>query len=247
MRWKHEGESQDQYRCCLCCHVRTGTVFLGLFHLFVHILVLSLFAVVLLRPDLVQQQPNGELYIDVDTGEGNNQSMVHVHLAKMTNESKFVGFLVTLGSLFVTLLLIYGAVRGQPGYMMPFFCLQVFDFCITCLTIVGYISYVPNVKRWIEMQESLPFKQELMEMDSDWLMLLAIMFFVMIMTIKAYLLGIVWSCYKYLSSYQRVTGSAVVRTYSADGEDGEMLLPPKYEDAVRMAQNEPPPPAYYPN
>ena len=38
-----------------------------------------------LRPELVQQQPNGELVIDIDGGTGDNQSMVHVHLAKMTN------------------------------------------------------------------------------------------------------------------------------------------------------------------
>ena len=52
---------------------------------FVHIIVLSLFAIVILRPELVQQQPNGELVIDLDGGAGNNQSIVHVHLAKMTN------------------------------------------------------------------------------------------------------------------------------------------------------------------
>lgn len=132
MRWKYDGESQDQYKCCLCCHVRTGTVFLGLFHLvwldnkfmsenltclytkymyctscllylhgryhinscsasimhefllfqFAHIIVLSMLAMVVLRPELVQHQPNGELVLDVD---GNNQSMVHVHLGKMTD------------------------------------------------------------------------------------------------------------------------------------------------------------------
>ena len=101
-------------------------------------------------------------------------------------------------------------------------------------------------------------------MDNDWLMLFAIMFFVLIMTVKvgflsiinghnlilirlylcmlfpkipiyrinnestfhlqAYLLGIVWSCYKYLTSYQRLSGTAIVRTYSADGEDGEVIV-----------------------
>ena len=106
---------------------------------FVNIIVLSMFAIVIFRPELVQQQANGEMVIDLDGGAGGNSSMVHVHLAKMTSgknfrihdalvrhfngpvvkltanlffsERKFVGFLVTGGSLFVTLLLIYGAVR----------------------------------------------------------------------------------------------------------------------------------------
>ena len=39
--------------------------------------------------------------------------------------------------------------QSRPGYLIPFFCLQVFDFCLTCLTVVGYMSYAPNVKLWI--------------------------------------------------------------------------------------------------
>ena len=277
---------------------------------FVHIIVLSLFAIVILRPELIQQQPNGEVVIDLDGGAGNNQSTVHVHLAKMTNGRKLIcciqmwwvhslktitsktyrhcrykffsyfreqvcwisshcGFVVcyTVTNLRSCqgkyhpwhvkwsikhrnpqILHVRGVIlfQGQPGYLMPFFCLQVFDFCLTCLTIVGYFSYVPNIKRWIEVQvrnflaflftvarffwqrwkyrcnmwrnddffwtkeswyllqccmisnahwlcvneiylhfqESLPFKKELLAMDNDWLMLFAIMFFVMIMTIK---------------------------------------------------------------
>lgn len=34
----------------------------------------------------------------------------------------------TLG---ITLLMIYGAVRGKSLYLMPFFCLQAFDFFVT--------------------------------------------------------------------------------------------------------------------
>lgn len=34
------------------------------------------------------------------------------------------------------------------------------------------------------LQESLPYKEELLNMDEDWLMLMAIVFFVLILTIK---------------------------------------------------------------
>jgi len=37
---------------------------------------------------------------------------------------------------------------------MPFFCVQVFDFCMSCLTAVGYFSYLPNIKKWISAQVS---------------------------------------------------------------------------------------------
>ena len=38
---------------------------------------------------------------------------------------------------------------------MPFFCIQVFNFCMTCLSGIGYFSYIPNIKQWIEAQVSL--------------------------------------------------------------------------------------------
>ncbi len=46
------------------------------------------------------------------------------------------------------------SLQGLPGYLMPFFCLQVFDFCIYCLTVVSYVSYIPNIKTWIQAQVS---------------------------------------------------------------------------------------------
>lgn len=52
---------------------------------FVHLLVLSLFAIIIFRPELIQQQANGELVLEIDGGPQNNQSTVYVHLAKMTN------------------------------------------------------------------------------------------------------------------------------------------------------------------
>jgi lysosomal-associated transmembrane protein len=154
-------------------------------------------------------------------------------------------------------MLVYGAIKCRPGYLMPFFCLQVFDFCVSCLTVVGYFSYIPDIKRWIAAQEYLPWKEALLAVDNDWLMLMAVMFFVLVLTLKAYFIGIVWSCYKYLSTYERTITRGVLRTYSGEqtGEDTEMLLPPKYEDVIAMpleeepepVQEQPPPPPYSAN
>lgn len=169
-----------------------------------------------------------------------------------TSEDKFVGLLLVMGSFFVTVLLVYGAAKGYAGYLMPFFCLQVFDFCVTCLTIVGYFSYMPDMKTCLDkgtlfdQQMGFPFKNDLKSLDHDWVMLFAIIFFVLVLTLKAYFIGVVWACYKYLTNYK--TGNNMIRAYEASsGEDAEMLLPPKYEDAVRMAAEQPPPPPYFPN
>jgi len=41
---------------------------------------------------------------------------------------------------------------------MPFFCVQMFDFCVSCLTVVGYFSYAPDMKLWL-CQEGLVSRQ----------------------------------------------------------------------------------------
>merc|ERR1711931_223978 len=115
-----------------------------------------------------------------------------------TAQDKAVGAAVTASSLAITVMLIYGTARGRPGYILPFFCLQAFDFCISCLTVVGYLSYMPDIKQWIKSQPDLPYKEELLEMPPQTLDLLAISFFFGIVLVKAYFLGVVWATYKYL-------------------------------------------------
>ena len=61
-----------------------------------------------------------------------------------------------------------------------------------------------------------------MTMDGDWLMLVAILFFVLILSLKAYFLGVVWACYKYLSvGGARGMGRGNARQFST-GVDAEV-------------------------
>lgn len=210
-----------------------------------------MFAVMIMHPELVnEQQSTVHFTRPSETGNETWSAAVLRYKQAWTSEDQFMGLLIALSSFAITIMLVYGTIKGQPGYLMPFFCLQVFDFCISCLTVVGCFSYVPNIKSWIAAQENFPMREELLRMNNDWLMLLTVLSFVMMLTIKAYLIGMVWSCYKYLGEMQNRPVTGTNRTFdtsNSNSEDTELLLPPKYEDVIRLpppSSDEPPPPPY---
>lgn len=316
-------EDKNAYRCCFCCHVTTGTILLGLWHLVVQMTVVIMFVVMVMHPELelpsaatggafvlaprkmeeqkirvTTQNPVAEetkhimfdsimsLYLDNNNGRekaGKEEANAYNdwgkklkgHNKPTTAEDKAVGVAVAASSLAITIMLIYGTARGRPGYIMPFFCLQAFDFCISCLTVVGYLSYMPDIKKWIKSQPDLPYKDDLLAMSPQTLDLLAISFFFAIVLVKAYFLGVVWATYKYLVN--RMAPQMAVReslsslyfpmlspiaerrgdfSDEVDSEDqaehpGAPLLPPKYEDAIKAPKDDsivsiPPPPPYTP-
>merc|ERR1719483_1869650 len=77
--------------------------------------------------------------------------------------------------------------------------------------------------------------------DRDVMMLLLVAALMFVLSFKAYLMGMVWSCYRYIQIY--VESRNVVREYSVD-PDTEMLLPPRYEDAIKVPSHMGLPPAY---
>ncbi|KAK2186925.1 hypothetical protein NP493_182g02032 [Ridgeia piscesae] len=252
MRTKFVRDDPNAYRCCLCCHVRTGTVFLGVVNL------LLLFGAVVLHPKLqesfsVQVETNSSGKVptptdDVYNWDGNNRNWRRGGCTEISQD-KFICMLLVLSSFVITLMLIYGALQGRQAYLMPFFCVQVFDFCMSCLTAVGYFSYLPNIKKWISAQHNLPpdTKAQLLSMDDDMLMMLVVLAFLLVLTIKAYLIGVVWACYKYLAQYHMTSTDPSLSSYDSVNP-GQVVLPPKYEDAIAMEphqvepQQNPPPP-----
>jgi len=92
--------------------------------------------------------------------------------------------------------------------------------------------------------EEFPGLKHLHTVDRDFLMLLTVALLFLVLAVKAYLMGMVWSCYRYIQLH--VASRSQVREYSVD-PDSEMLLPPKYEDAIKMPMHVALPPAYNPH
>jgi len=269
MRWKFEREDLEMFKCCFCCHVRTGTLVLGILDLLGHVTGLSLFLVALIHPDLMQnilpEAPSFPLTssdLSNETGKlpaaprasGRENLQTWMYAKNWNVESLVAAIMLTVASMVIALCLIYGTIRGISKYVTPFFCVQMFDLCLSGLTMLSYFSDLTAVRAWITAQDKLPFKEQLLAMDNDHLTLLTLVIFIGTLSIKAYFIGVVWSCYKYLKLHEVLGTQSRGRMYSTEAsnqpEDTEMLLPPKYEDVLLMPADEnpqePPPPAYTP-
>ncbi|XP_046571730.1 lysosomal-associated transmembrane protein 4A-like isoform X1 [Haliotis rubra] len=252
MRLKFDQSDPQSYRCCICCHVKTGTILLGLWNLLMQLFLIGMLILVSFHPDILQpkqgltQDTDGIIVAETGRDQG-FQAYPSFVKKSLTKEDLCVGYALTVAYLMITVALIYGVVRTRPGYLMPFFCLQVFDFCLNCLTVVGYFTYAPNIKFWIREQglANFPGMDRVLEMNSDWLMLVFITIFIIILCVKAYLIGVVWACYKYLQ--MRHASRNMVREYNVDPDTEQMLLPPKYEDAIKMPMDPNMPPPYTAN
>ncbi|KAK6625148.1 hypothetical protein RUM43_005439 [Polyplax serrata] len=158
----------------------------------------------------------------------------------LSNQDMNVGVVVTFCTFAMTLLLLYGAVKGKPSYLLPFFCLQVFDFCVASISAIGYLCYFPDINKILIQNNHIPLSDELLGLHPQTLGLLAAIIFLLIMSIKAYFIGVVWNCYKYLTLRQ----VAAQRTVQFIDPDVQNLLPdlPDYETAVKKFPT--PPPSY---
>ncbi|XP_039293106.1 lysosomal-associated transmembrane protein 4B isoform X2 [Nilaparvata lugens] len=286
------GDARNNWKCCFCCHVRTGTIFLGIWHLMLHVLTLSVLAVLLRHPEMMLGgeatiAPPGSavsggvgggvhpaplptpLSVDVDfqsndvrlslgqgghaphpsssspwgdyhpaaAAPGHHALLAYRARRQLTYQDLNVGFVITFCTFSITLLMVYGAIRGKPSYLMPFFCLQVFDFCLASLTALGYIFFLPDAHRIVETWPTVPFQSMMLNMDRQSLCFLIILVFTLAMVVKAYFLGVVWGCYKYLSL--RIL--AAQRTIHYIDPDVQTLLP-DYDAALKKFPQ--PPPSY---
>lgn len=153
-----------------------------------------------------------------------------------------LGGLVCLCMIAITLMLIYGTVKGRPSHLLPFFFLQLCDFAITTLTAAGYLCYLRTIHHLIEQSNRLPWKEDLIRMDPRTLGVIVLFAFIFMVMLKAYCIGIVWRCYKYLTIRQNASLLTYILPEGGNQERSFNSLLPDYEEALSMKVT--PPPSY---
>ena len=256
-----------------CCHVRTGTMAIGIWHASLHLAALSLVAIIVSHPEkLMDLSSSSSSSSSSDIRADNKSYQLSIAavdfsfsfgnlLTKpgITIDEAIVALFVNVCAFIVTLCMIYGAWRSQPSHLMPFFFLKIFDFCIFSMTAIGYLSYLPNIRQLIRDTPTFIFRQQLLGMNANCLKFIVIVVCISMLLVKGYCIGIVWKYYKFLMRNAQV-GEADIRysgpinrerwgrrrrhNHVGDGDDDL----PDYEtvlgDKNKFLSIDPPPPSY---
>lgn len=137
--------------------------------------------------------------------------------------------------------------------------MQLCDFAITTLTAAGYLCYLRTIHKLIESSQRLPWKDQLVKIDSRSLGVIVLFAFIFMVMLKAYCigelkktcnlmqflfethilaftLGIVWRCYKYLTIVQNTNFLACIAHVEpmVNHERSYNSLLPGYEEALNV-------------
>jgi len=162
-------------------------------------------------------------------------------------ENQCFVLLVTTLTIIVTSMMVQGAWKGRSAYLLPYFCMQIFDFVISCLTVAGFFSY-DDVRQFVTDQVNNKYLLDSLDsVSTRYMITIFIVMAALILTLKAYCICLVWACYKYLCEQERSRAGVNVSSYqysapvvlsASGGNDAEILLPPKYEDVIKSQQQQ---------
>ncbi|XP_043921567.1 lysosomal-associated transmembrane protein 4B [Protopterus annectens] len=209
--------------CCLCCHVRTGTIILGIWYMIINSVVLLILLSALNDPDQYWL-PNSDVGNDFDF---------------MDDANICIATAISLLMVLICGMATYGAYKQHAPWIIPFFCYQIFDFALNTLVAISVVIYPNTIQDYLrQLPGSFPYKEEIMSMNPLCLVVIILVFIAMILTFKAYLIGCVWNCYRYINGRD----ASDVLVYVATS-DTTVLLPP-YDDTINEQVKEDPPPPY---
>ncbi|CAL8365372.1 unnamed protein product [Arctogadus glacialis] len=107
--------------CCLCCHVRTGTIILGIWYMLINAVVLLILLSALNDPVQYRYHlTSSELGTDIDVMD---DATLSLHAPR------------------------YATCRP---WIIPFFCYQIFDFALNTLVAVSVVVYPNTVQDYLQ-------------------------------------------------------------------------------------------------
>ncbi|VDL93783.1 unnamed protein product [Schistocephalus solidus] len=116
------------------------------------------------------------------------------------HSNPYFSLCLALLSLAFGYLLVHGVISRQPAHLLPFFCLQVFDFVVALICMLGYMSSASNIGHWLrdKINNNPHFKDHPVTMHPTSIALIMISTSCLILAFKAYCIGMVWDCHRYL-------------------------------------------------
>uniref|UniRef100_A0A8C2WXQ7 Lysosomal protein transmembrane 4 beta n=1 Tax=Cyclopterus lumpus TaxID=8103 RepID=A0A8C2WXQ7_CYCLU len=163
--------------CCLCCHVRTGTIILGVWYMLINAVVLLILLTALSDPEQYHLT-SAELANDLDV---------------MDDANMCIASAISLLMILICGMATYGAYKLRATWIIPFFCYQIFDFALNTLVAVSIVVYPNTVQDYLQqlvrnLNVGLYFR----------------LFFLSAVVFsscgrQAYLMACVWNCYRYVS------------------------------------------------
>lgn len=220
-----------------------------------NLMALTLLAIIVKNPQMIQnfeEAYDDELIPTPVSVSGSNSESIPTHSTpeapnfykdhSLDYHDMDMGGLVCLCMIAITLMLIHGTIKGRPSHLLPFFFLQLCDFALTTLTAAGYLCYLRTIHSLIEKSNRLPWKEELIQIDQRSLGIIVLLTFLFMVMLKAYTIGIIWRCYKYLTILQNAALLSYIAPPNGNRERSFNSLLPNYEEALSMKIN--PPPSY---
>ncbi|KAK2722346.1 lysosomal-associated transmembrane protein 4A-like [Artemia franciscana] len=224
-----------RWRCIFFCHVKTATMCIGLWHMAINILTLSLIFALMLHSkfpdkDITFQSENQtkrndstvDTFADLFGGSAEPRAMpvedeqgilgslgysvVENERPPLLQDELFIKIATASLHLIVAMMVVQGCQKVSPILLLPFIAIQAGELFISCLTYFGFIMRYPD--NLSEFSSDKKMQDQLSHVNPQYVKFVAFIYFTAIIIAKGAILNIVWTCNKYLTLCKIVSASA---------------------------------------